>query len=286
MKVGIFWGCAIPSRLPFIEKATRLVLDSLGVEAATLDDATCCMDPIVLKSLSTGAWLAAAARNLAVAKEQGFGEVLTLCNGCFCSLNEAADLLEEDAELRERVNGSLKAIGRSYPGGVRVRHLTQVLDEVKEEDLARLATRPLGGAKVATFHGCHLVRPAKHARVDDPVRPRILDRLVDRLGGVPVEYSERNECCGMGFSGTGDSTGLDRLAPILRRMEETGAEWIVTPCPSCFLQLEGAQRAAALARPLPVLHVSEMFARAFGADDGTLGIKFHRVPFAREGVPV
>ena len=93
MKYGIFWGCAIPSRLPFIEKATGFVLGKLGVEAATIADATCCMDPIVMKSLSADAWLATAARNLAVAKEQGFDAVLTLCNGCFCSLNETAVML-------------------------------------------------------------------------------------------------------------------------------------------------------------------------------------------------
>jgi heterodisulfide reductase subunit B len=287
MKYGIFWGCAVPSRLPFIEKATGTVLSALGIDAAPIADATCCMDPIVLKSLSTGAWLGAAARNLALAKAQGFDAVLTLCNGCFCSLNETADFLEEDPELRERVNRSLGTIGRTYPGGMKVRHLTQLLDEVPAEAIARLAVKPLGGRKVATFHGCHLVRPSKHARIDDPVRPRILDRLVDRLGGEPVEYSERNECCGMGFAGSGEWAGADRLSPILRKMEESGAEWIVTPCPSCFLQLEGAQRAAALPRPLPVLHVAEMFARAFGADDAALGMRYHRVQFAaREGVSV
>ena len=90
----------------------------------------------------------------------------------------------------------------------------------------------------------------------------------------------------MGFAGSGESSGVDRLVPVLRRMEETGADWIVTPCPSCFLQLEGAQRAAALPRPLPVLHVAEMFARAFGAADEDLGLRHHRVPFAKEGVAV
>jgi heterodisulfide reductase subunit B len=286
MRYGIFWGCAIPSRLPFIEKATLSVLKSLGIEAAGLEDATCCMDPIVLKSLSTGAWLAAAARNLAVAQEQKFDAVLTLCNGCFCTLNETACMLDEDEDLLASVNGSLKAVGHSYRGGLKVRHLVQLLDEVPAEDLARLVTRPLAGRKVATFHGCHLVRPAKYARVDDPVRPRILDRLVDRLGGAPVEYSERNECCGMGFTGAGDGAGADRMTPILKRIEASGAEVVVTPCPSCFMQIEGAEKAAGLARPIPVLHVAEMFARAFGAADADLGLRFHRVPFAREGVAV
>jgi heterodisulfide reductase subunit B len=286
MRYGLFLGCAIPSRLPFVEKATAFVLRKLGIEAAPIADATCCMDPIVLKSLSSGAWLAASTRNLALAKEQGFDAVLTLCNGCFCSLHEASSMLEADAELRARVNGSLEAIGRTYPGGVAVRHLTQVLDALPPGEVGRLLRRPLDGRRVAAFHGCHLVRPSKWAKVDDPVRPRILDRLVDRLGGTPVEYSERNECCGIGFTSGGDAAGPGRLAPLLRGMADRGAEWIVTPCPSCFLQIEGAQRLAGLDAPLPVLHVSEMFARAFGMPDDELGLKHHRVPFPKEGVMV
>ncbi len=286
MRYGIFYGCAIPSRLPFIEKAAGFVLERLGIEAAPLAGAACCMDPIIMKSLSSNAWLAGATRNLALAKSQGFDALLTLCNGCFCTLNETAVLLEEDPELRARVNGSLKAIGRDYPGGIKVRHLAQVLLEVPAEEVARRVVKPLEGMKVATFHGCHLVRPAKFAGVDDPVRPTILDRLVERIGGTPVEYSERNECCGMGFAGSSDTAGLDRLGPILRKVADSGARWIVTPCPSCFLQLEGGQRTAGLVRPIPVLHVAEMFARAFGMADEDLGLRFHRVPFAKEGVMV
>lgn len=286
MRYGIFWGCAIPSRLPFVEKATGFVLGKLGLDAAPLADATCCMDPIVLKSLSVNAWLAAAARNLALAKEQKFDAVLTLCNGCFCTLNETAGILDEDPDLRTMVNGSLKSVGRAYPGGMKVLHLTQVLDGIPEADLARLVVRPLAGEKVACFHGCHLVRPARYAKVDDPVRPKVLDRLVDRLGGTPVEYSERNECCGMGFAGSSPEAGAERLGGILRKMGGSGAAWAVTPCPSCFLQLEGGQKAAGLPRPLPILHVAEMFARAFGMEEREMGLGHHRVPFAKEGVAV
>jgi heterodisulfide reductase subunit B len=204
----------------------------------------------------------------------------------FASSALTAGMLEEDRALLAKVDASLKTIGRSYRGGMVVKHITQVLEEVAPEDLAKHLVKPLGGAKVATFHGCHLVRPAKYAKVDDPVRPKILDRLVDRLGGVPVEYSERNECCGMGFTGTAPEAAAERMGPILRAMEAAGASVVVTPCPSCFLQIEGAQRVAGLTRPLPVLHVAEMYARAFGMEEKEMGLRYHRIKFAEEGVMV
>jgi len=71
MKYGLFLGCAVPTRLPFVEAATHYVLERLEIEATALQDMACCMDPIVLKSLSHDAWLTVAARNLSVVADQG-----------------------------------------------------------------------------------------------------------------------------------------------------------------------------------------------------------------------
>jgi heterodisulfide reductase subunit B len=261
-----------------VEAATRYTLKKLGVDAAPLQEMACCMDPVVLKSLSHDAWLTVAARNLGVAAEQGCDAILTLCNGCFCSLNEAAHMLDEDHVLRAKVNETLASIDRSYEGGMKVTHLAKLLEDMPEETIAKNVARPLEGRKVAAFHGCHLVRPAKYAEVDDPVRPRLIDRMVERLGGESVDYWGRNECCGIGFLPTGDKVGAERLEPILEAMERAGAEWIVTPCPTCFQQLETAQRMAkGLTRPLPVLHIAELFAIALGQTEEKLGLKHHRV---------
>ncbi len=37
-----FWGCYVPARLPFMEKATRLAFDQLGVDAVDVEGLTCC----------------------------------------------------------------------------------------------------------------------------------------------------------------------------------------------------------------------------------------------------
>lgn len=285
MRYGLFLGCAVPTRLPFVEAATLHVLERLEIEATTLQDMACCMDPIVLKSLSHDAWLSVAARNLSVVADQGCDAILTLCNGCFCSLNEAAGMLEDGPE-RERINETLKRIDRSYAGGMRVRHLAQLLEEIPDEKLVAAVERPLAGRRIATFHGCHLVRPSEHARAGDPVRPRLLDRIVERLGGECVDYTGTNECCGMGFAAAGPHAGAEALNSILERMAAADTGWIVTPCPSCFTQLESGQRQNKELRPMPVLHVAELCALAFGTDEDALGLKHHRVPFREKTAKV
>ena len=34
---AVFWGCTIPARFPFIEKATRVMFDDLGASVHELD---------------------------------------------------------------------------------------------------------------------------------------------------------------------------------------------------------------------------------------------------------
>ena len=47
---AVFWGCTIPARFPSIEKATRLVLDDLGVRIHELDGHTCCPEGTLVKA--------------------------------------------------------------------------------------------------------------------------------------------------------------------------------------------------------------------------------------------
>jgi heterodisulfide reductase subunit B len=101
-----------------------------------------------------------------------------------------------------------------------------------------------------------------------------------------VDYTGTNECCGMGFAAAGPNAGAEALRSILERMAEAGTSWIVTPCPSCFTQLESGQRQNKDLRPMPVLHVAELCALAFGRDEETLGLKHHRVPFQEKPAKV
>ena len=76
----MFEGCVIGNRIPFIEAASRKVLDKIGVQTSQAPFA-CCPDPTGVKCFDNTAWLAMGARNLSLAEAEG-KPIISLCNGC------------------------------------------------------------------------------------------------------------------------------------------------------------------------------------------------------------
>ena len=66
---------------------------------------------IPIKSVNHYAYLLMAARNLALAEEKGY-PLCTLCSACCGALTEANHEIQEDAELRRRINEDLSRLDR------------------------------------------------------------------------------------------------------------------------------------------------------------------------------
>lgn len=265
----LFRGCLIPTRLPYLEKASIISLEKMGVEFDFFPDATCCMEPIGLRSMALDTWKVAAARLLAIA-ESDERDIVTLCNGCFMSLKEAAHVLADEKE-REEVNDVLSEIGMEYGGGTRVRHLLEIVAEVGRERIGSLVVSPLNGLKVAVHPGCHLVRPSQILGVERPFSPTLLSDVAKWLGAEVVCDQDWPGCCGGGLTGVDDSISSGILMERANEFKAAGAEQIVTPCPFCFVQFDLKQRDG-----LPVVYLGEMLALAFGASADEIGIKHHR----------
>ena len=127
-RYGYFWGCYVQGRLPHLEKSTRLVMERLGVDCGDLDGLTCCPEKTMVRTMGGQAWLLTAARNLAVGDEAGV-DFVTPCPGCFATLKGAAAEVSGRADVRAEVARELEAVGRSYRGGARPRHVLEVLYE-------------------------------------------------------------------------------------------------------------------------------------------------------------
>ncbi len=278
-KYAFFLGCIAPLRYPGIEKSTREVFKTLGVELVDMQGANCCPAPGVIKSFSKATWLAAAARNLALAEKEGL-DIVTICNGCYGSLFDAAHELHENKEMLEDVNKVLAEIGLEYSGGTKVRHFAEILyNEVGIEKIKGAVKKP-AEYNVAAFYGCHFLKPSKLKQLDDPENPKIIDELIEAVGAKSVLRKQKAKpiCCGAGGglrSQFGDAA-LKFTKTNLEIMKNANAEMIVDVCPFCHLQFDSGQKDSGYA--FPVLHLSQLYGIAMGMDVKNLGINAHITP--------
>ena len=278
-KYAFFLGCITPLRYPGIEKSTREVFKELGIELVDLKDTSCCPAPGVVKSFSRATWLAAAARNLALAENVGL-DIVTICNGCYGSLFDVAHELREDEDSLKEVNKILAEVGLKYSGKTNVRHFAEVMyNEVGIEKIRKTVKKPVG-YNVAAFYGCHFLKPSKLKRLDDPENPGILDDLIEAVGAKSVlrDKKVRTMCCGAGggMRSQFGETALKFTKANLEIMEDGGAEMIVDVCPFCHLQFDTGQKE--LGYGFPVLHLSQLYGIAMGMDAEDLGMNVHVTP--------
>jgi heterodisulfide reductase subunit B len=279
---SLFLGCIVPNRYPGIESATRLVFNKLGVRLVEMEGASCCPAPGVVGSLSERTWEVVAARNLSLA-EKNRTDVITLCNGCFGTLFEVNSHLKQNAQAKRDVNKILTQVGRTYEGIIEVHHFAKRIFDKHLNQVDKERNMPLEGVKIAVHYGCHLLRPKNLKNVDNPERPGFVDEIVRRLGGLSIDYKDKNMCCGAG--GGVRSSALDVALDItkekLENIRNCGADCILNVCSFCHFQFDRGQKElnekSGLDYKIPVIHLSQLLGLAFGFEPSTLGLNVQEI---------
>lgn len=277
---ALFLGCTIPARQPHYELSARKSMAKLGIELVDLEGMTCCAPP-PLQSIDLETSLAIAAYNICLAEEADLN-IVTLCTGCFESLAMTNNLLKENATLRTRVNSILSSVGKEFKGQREVRHYLQVLlYDVGLDNLKQNVVKPLRSLKVAAFSGCHLLRPSKLLRFDDPEQPRIFDNLIEALGAESIWYRNKLKCCGGLLRGYADDVALAIARDKIMNATNAGADCIATLCPFCFLTLDLGQVLMKSAYKeeynMPIIHYAELLSLSLGIEPKELALDFHKV---------
>jgi heterodisulfide reductase subunit B2 len=267
------------TKYPWFEAAVRRTFDKMRLELVDMDGFTCCPDPIYFQAHDKMEWYTIAARNISVAEDVGY-DIITTCSGCTATLSEVNLALKEDAALKAEINDRLKRIGRQYKGTVNVRHAVTVLrDDFGMERIAGTVTRPLNGLKVAVHYGCHLLKPSRVMRVDDPDRPAILDNLLKAIGCEPIHHDKTLLCCGRACM---DNSISDHMVmDILENVTGSGADCMGLICPTCFDEFDTGQillgRKYKKAFDIPVVYAFQLLGLAQGLEPEEVGLQHHKV---------
>ena len=280
-RYALYLGCTAPVRTLNYELSARNTARRLGIEFVDINDFGCCGFPV--KALDHDTALLMSARNLALAEEQGL-DICALCSSCTGTQAEANRLLQEDEDLRERVNDKLEAAtGRRYNGTIRVRHYARVLyEEVGVPRIQETVRKDLSSLRLAAHYGCHYLKPAgAHDDFDDPEDPRSLDEMIEALGIESVNYEGRDQCCGGGILAADEKTALAMPHLKLERAVAAGADALVVVCPFCDIMYEFQQRRIEKIYEtqyrLPVLFYPQLLGLAMGLSADEVGFRLNRV---------
>jgi len=262
LEFSFYPGCTAHSTGIEYNLSTHAVIDALGVELKEIDDWNCC-GGAAAHSISKLLGLALPARNVAQAQKMDLPLAIP-CPGCFNAVKRAQHALTSDPEMRDRLE---EIVGFKYRGDLEVKAMHQViLENFSLDDLKNRVKKPLAGLKVASYYGCALVRSPEIVEMGDYENPMFLDRLVEAMGGEPVDWSYKVDCCSADLAMTHGKIAVEIADRIMEGAVEAGADCVNSACGLCQINLDMRQ-SGKQARKLPVFYFTELMGIAMQIGD-------------------
>ncbi|MHB8762984.1 MAG: CoB--CoM heterodisulfide reductase iron-sulfur subunit B family protein [Deferrisomatales bacterium] len=275
MNYTYFPGCTLYTKGKSFDDAGKEAGEKLGFTLEEMPYWTCCGATFPLAEDNDIA-LASPTRVLARGKQAG-DKLVTLCAVCHNVLKRTNHVMKTNGERREKVTDFIE---EPYAGDLDVVHYLELLrDEVGFEALAAKVEKPLKGLKVAPFYGCLLLRPKAEMQLDDPDHPSIFEDLIRALGGEPVDFPMKAECCGAFQVVHSDAMATRCSREIIASAQKRGADVLITACPLCQFNLEDRQGEMVQAeqgfKGVPVLYFTQLLALALGGSLDDLDASRH-----------
>jgi Fe-S oxidoreductase/nitrate reductase gamma subunit len=247
-----FVGCttSFDTRGQKLARAFVKIMTHSGVSFGTLGQKETCCGDIARRVGEEGLFEEQVKKTSDLFKGYGIRDLVTSSPHCFNLFkNEYPDYRE------------FKTPGKGKP--FRVRHYTQLLDELMERELIK----PLKTLNIkVTYHDpCYLGR---YNRIYEA--PRKIIRAIPGVSLVEMaHFGPDSLCCGGGGGRMWQELeGEKRLSEVrIREAVDTGADVIVTSCPYCLIMLEDALKTADLEGKIRVMDLNELVTESLGFID-------------------
>ncbi len=276
MKYLYYPGCSLEASASEYDRSSRAFLTAMGAEITELADWNCC-GASAAEAQSRLLALALPARNLAIAEKMGIArDLLVPCSACYLNLRKVTEKIRHEPDLLAELNTVLSADGLHLSGGVRVRHLLDVVaTDLGAQALRARVSRPLKGLTIAPYYGCQCLRPYKV--FDDPEAPQSMSPLIEAAGAAVHPWQMGARCCSASLMTAKPEVGIALVADILTAAR--GADAIATVCPMCQMNLEAfqakASRFAGENLAISVLYLPQLLGLAMGLGESEVGLGFN-----------
>lgn len=277
MDIGYYPGCTLHGSSSLYDVQSRIVLNEIGIHLKEIEDWNCCGATSAGK-IDDFLAVAMPARNLGLAEDQGFTELVIPCSACYSRMLVAQKQLENDPALKEEINAELS---KKIQGTIKVSSILEVLlTPSASDELAAKVAKELKGIQAACYYGCMQTRfPFKIPIQDDVENPQGMERILKLLKAKTIDWSYKTDCCGASASVDDETTAHNLMAKIMNDALARGANCLVVTCPLCQLNLDAYQdkfcKKHGIQDRLPVYFITELIGLALDMDPDELQIDRH-----------
>ncbi|MBU7007991.1 (Fe-S)-binding protein [Phosphitispora fastidiosa] len=239
--VLLFLGCtaSYDEKINMVSQHAANIMNHAGVRFGILGpEENCCYGK--LRRIGDPEFQEKAAGNIDQINSLGIETLVTACSGCYKTFkNDYARIGEQNYEIY---------------------HLAEYIDLLHRQGRLQFKI-PIEG-KITYHDPCLLGR---HNGIYDAPR-----RIIDAIPGLELVEMDRNRqysrCCGVGGGLKMANHDLQEEASVYRikEAEATGAEFLTTPCPTCYSGLAGGIVKAD--SPLKMYHLAELAAVSMGCE--------------------
>ena len=237
--VLLFLGCtaSYDEKINLVSQQAANIMSHAGVQFGILgSEENCCYGK--LKRIGDPEFREKAINNIDQINNLGIETLVTACSGCY-----------------KTFKNDYTRIGKQ---NYRIYHLAEYIDLLHSQGRLRFDI-PVPGR--VTYHDPCLL--GRHNGVYDAPR-RVIDAIPE-LELVEMDRSRQySRCCGVGGGLKMANHDLQEAASAYRikEAEATGAEFLTTPCPTCYSGLAGG--IANSGSPIKIYHLADLAARSLG----------------------
>ena len=288
MRYAYFPGCVSRGACRELYTSMVKVSQRLGLDLVELTEAAC-TGAHVIHEQNPDLADAINVRTFAMAERLQL-PLLNICSTCQGVMSQVNFRVKSMPDHLARINEALRDEGLHYSANLTIKNLTWILvEDIGLEKLRTYVKIPLKTLRVAPFYGCYILRPSEvleFARY--PERGTYLEKIIETLGGTPVDFRGKTKCCGFPILTMNRTNSLSMAGDHLLEAREEGANCMVTPCPLCHLNLDANQPDAASVKKqpigLPILHLPQLLGLAMGFEPKELGMDHNVV--STKSIPV
>ncbi len=235
LKVALFTGCLQDFVYPSHLEAALSILQGRNIEVDLPLSQGCCGLPVEMlgyRDISKELAL----NNLSAIDPSDYDYILTLCASCASHLKNAYPKI-----LREDIGLSVKAIEFSKKI---IDFSSFACDVLKIKDVPNKR-----GLKVSYHFPCHLIRGLGVSSA-----PK---KLIELTKVDYIQHQDEDTCCGFGgtYSLKFPEISKEIIYEKLEAIKKLNPDIIITDCPGCIMQIDGAQKKMEL--NISVMHMAE-----------------------------